>query len=68
MGPREDVEVDACAAIFAVPARPDVRYRRAVEETGDGECDAVGETRCEEEVGQASEALAGEDAEAEAEE
>lgn len=41
MSPREHVEVDALASVLTIPVLPDVRHGGAVEQTCDGEGDAV---------------------------
>jgi len=43
VNPGEYVELDAFASMLAIPIRPDVGYWSAIEEAGDGECDAMSE-------------------------
>lgn len=67
MCPGEDVEVDACTSVLAVPICPDVGYRCAVEETSERKGDPVRNNNDYEDDNCFSEALSREDSKAEEE-
>jgi hypothetical protein len=62
--PSEDVEVNAFARMLAVPACPNVRHGRAVEETCDYESGAISERYPHKGVDRESEFFPWKDAEA----